>query len=286
MAIKKSLKISGIILTYNEEKHIKRSILSLKKITNEIIVIDSFSTDDTEKICKKINKVKFYKNKFINQSQQINWALKNINFSNKWIFRIDADEIITNELRSFMIKSFKKLSKKYQGFIFNRRVNFFGKKINFGSTSPHKTLRLWERKFGNIPIAHMDEQVYINGKVIYSNFDIIDHNLNSFKWWIDKHLDYAEREKKNYFSTIRKKNLLENYDQSKLNKKNKVYYYYKFPIFVRPFLLYFYCNIIKLGLFTGWQGFIFHLFQILFYRLYVDFLIFKDKLFFKNKKSA
>jgi len=284
--LKNKIKISCIILTFNEEKHIRRCISNLKNIFTEVIVVDSYSSDRTEKICKKYKNVKFFKNKFINQSHQLNWALKKINFSSDWIFRIDADEIITKELSDFLLNNFDELSKKYKAFLFNRKVNFLGKIINFGSTSPHKTLRLWKKKFGKIPIVHMDEQVYVKGKIKYLNYDLIDHNLNSFSWWIKKHLNYAQREKKNYFSLVEKENNLNYDDLSKISKKNKIFIYYKFPIFLRPVLLYFYCNIIKFGILSGWQGFIYHFFQIFLYRFYVDYLIFVDKFLFKNKKSA
>ena len=84
--------------TYNEEKHIKRCILSIKKFVKKIIIIDSFSTDKTIEIAKKF-KVKVYKHKFINQAKQINWALRKIKFQTSWILRIDADEYLTKELR-------------------------------------------------------------------------------------------------------------------------------------------------------------------------------------------
>ena len=86
-------KISAIILTYNEEIHIERCIKSLKNFVKEIIIIDSNSNDKTIEICKK-NHIRIYQNKFINQANQMNWALKNVNIKSKWIFRIDADEIV------------------------------------------------------------------------------------------------------------------------------------------------------------------------------------------------
>ena len=67
---------TAIILTHNEEIHIERCILSIKKFIKKIIIVDSFSTDKTIKIAKKYN-VKVYKKKFVNHSKQLNWALKN-----------------------------------------------------------------------------------------------------------------------------------------------------------------------------------------------------------------
>ena len=87
-----SIDITAIILTYNEERHIKRCILSIKKFVKKIIIVDSFSTDKTLEIAKKF-KVKIYKHKFINQAKQINWVLKTKKFHTNWILRIDADEL-------------------------------------------------------------------------------------------------------------------------------------------------------------------------------------------------
>ena len=67
-----SVKITGLILTFNEEIHIERCIKSMINTCNEIIVIDSFSTDQTLKICKRYKKVKIYKRKFLNHTNQMN----------------------------------------------------------------------------------------------------------------------------------------------------------------------------------------------------------------------
>ena len=88
--------ITAIILTYNEEKHIERCLLSIKDTAKRIIIIDSFSTDNTLNILKKHN-VEILQNKFINQAKQLNWALENVNIPTQWIFRIDADEFLSDK---------------------------------------------------------------------------------------------------------------------------------------------------------------------------------------------
>ena len=98
-----SLDLTAVILTYNEEKHIERCILSLKKIAKKIVIVDSYSKDKTIKVARKYN-VKIYKNKFLNHSQQVNWALSNIRFKTKWILRIDADEYLTIDLKKNLLK--------------------------------------------------------------------------------------------------------------------------------------------------------------------------------------
>lgn len=261
--------ISVIILTYNESLHIKRCINSVKKFVREVIVVDSYSTDRTLNICKK-QKVRIYQNKFKNQAIQMNWALKNINIKSKWIFRIDADELIDKD-SLIHIGNITKSIKNISGVIVKRKVKFLNKIINYGLTSPHKTLRIWKKGNGKYPALDVDEQVKVTGKVFVSDALIIDHNLKSFKWWIDKHKNYSNREAISFFKLKKKKKSFLSDDA--INKKNKYNIYYKTPILIRPFFLFIYSYFFKLGFLSGWQGLIYNLFQILWYRLLVDIMI-------------
>ena len=98
-----------IILTFNEEINIKKCLESIKDFANEIIIIDSFSTDKTKSICDGY-KVKFVQHKFENQSKQFNWALSNVNINSNWIMRLDADEEIDKNLAEEIKKNIKILN--------------------------------------------------------------------------------------------------------------------------------------------------------------------------------
>ena len=289
------LDITAIILTYNEEKHIERCILSLKKLAKKIIIVDSYSDDKTIKIAQKYN-VKIYKNKFLHQSQQVNWALSNIKFKTKWIFRIDADEYLTVDLKKNLINIFNKLNKNTSGIIVNRKVKFLNKEINFGGTSPHKTLRIWKTGHGRCENAFMDEQMIVKGKIIHIDGFLIDENLNPLSWWIKKHKRYAIREAINYYSKNRE--AIDYYSKSSdiinnqiiknkalINKSLKQNLYYKFPIFIRPIILFFYIFFLRLGFFTGWQGWIYCILQTLWFRFLVDLNILKINKLIKNNKN-
>ena len=139
--------ITAIILTYNEEKHIERCIFSIKHFVKRIVIIDSFSNDNTLNILKKYN-VEILQNKFINQSKQFNWGLENSNIKTDWILRIDADEILTKALVKKVFENLKNYSSNISGITVNRKLIFFGKNINFGGFFPHNTLRLWKNGKG------------------------------------------------------------------------------------------------------------------------------------------
>ena len=269
--------VTAIILTYNEEKHIKRCILSIRKFVKKIIIIDSYSNDKTIQIAKKY-KAKIYKHKFVNQSKQINWGIKNIKFTTKWLLRIDADEIFTDKLKDKLILKLNDNRKNYNGITINRKIRFLNKDINFGGVSPHKTLRIWRKNKGYCEDAWMDEQMLVKGQIAHINEDLIDHNLNNLSWWINKHKLYAIREAKNYLlnkNNIKKKTISS--DPSKINKYLKLKIYYNFPMYIRPFLLFIYNYFIKYGLLSGWQGLIFYSLQSFWYRMLVDINIAKQK---------
>jgi len=280
-----SLDITAIILTYNEEKHIKRCILSIKKFVKKIIIIDSFSTDKTIEIAKKF-KVKVYKHKFINQAKQINWALRKIKFQTSWILRIDADEYLTKELRKDVTTHINTLNSNYDGISFNRVIKFLNKEIHYGGTSPHKTLRIWKNRKGRCENAWMDEQIIVKGKIFHLNQNLIDENLNDLKWWKLKHRNYAKREAISFLHN--KKNKNKSKFKKKLKNVRKRKYlkekiYYKLPIFLRPLLFFLYSMIFKLGIITGWQGLVFYYYQTLWFRLLVDINIFKSSWLFIKK---
>ena len=269
--------ITAIILTYNEEKHIKRCILSIKKITKEIIVIDSYSNDKTLALCKKQN-IQVFTNSYKNHAQQLNWALKNINLKTKWIIRIDADEILENNFKKkfFQIKDIN----NYNALNILIEHNFLGNRIKHGGVYPQYQIRIWKRNEGIYDNKPMDEKLILtNPKIYTSDLRIIDYNLKGFYFWLKKHQLYANREA-NLYLLLKKKTLkIKNFDK-KLKEK---IFYYKFPIFLRPFLLFFYRYIIKKGFLDGFVGIKFNILQTLYYRFLVDCFIL-TKIVLNNKK--
>ena len=276
--------ITAIILTFNEEKHLERCILSINQFVKKIVVIDSFSSDKTISIANKYN-AEVLQNHFINQSKQLTWGLKNIKIKTDWILRIDADEFFTRQLKEKIMIELDNKNQNYDGITINRKIKFLKKKINFGGTSPHKTLRIWRTGKGYCEDAWIDEQIIVDGDVRHINEYLIDHNLNNLSWWLNKHKNYAIKEAINYLLTKDKSSDTKlSKDQSKRNKYYKVNIYYKFPMFIRPFFLFFYNYVIKLGFLSSWQGFIFYFFQVLWFRFLVDININQLKKMMKIQK--
>lgn len=137
------VKISAAIITFNEEKNIERCLISLKDIVDEIVVVDSLSTDKTYEICSKYN-VKFIKNPFPGHVEQKNKAMESTEFP--YVLSLDADEELTPELR----ESISKVKENWNsdGYYFNRLNNYCGHWIRHSGWYPDQKLRLWDKRKG------------------------------------------------------------------------------------------------------------------------------------------
>lgn len=285
----KKLSITCIILAYNEEVNIEKSIMSVIDLVEEVYVVDSFSTDKTLEIAEKYG-AKILQNKFVNYSYQYKWALKEIDFKTQWVMRLDADEYVTPGLKKKLANEITHLDKDITGIVVNRKIYFMKKWIKHGGMYPVELLRFWKVGKATIEERFMDEHVeLLEGKTLKIDEDIVDSNNKDFTWWMNKHNSYSNREALDYlnlkysiFSFDKQKGNLEN--QAK-NVRELKKIYYKMPIFLRPFIYYFYRVIFCLGFLDGLRGAIWHLFQGLFYRLLVDVKIYEIQLATGNDKS-
>ena len=151
-------KISVVVITLNEESNIGRCLDSVKEVADEIVVVDSFSTDNTEKIVKGKGG-KFIQNKFVDYVTQHNFADQQA--SNDHILTLDADEVLSEDL----VESIKNVKKywKHDGYSMNRMTNYCGKWIKYSGWYPDIKLRLYNRKKGK----------WI-GKKIHERFTLIE----------------------------------------------------------------------------------------------------------------
>jgi glycosyltransferase involved in cell wall biosynthesis len=133
-------KLSVVIITFNEERNIARCLSSVKEIADDIVVVDSGSTDRTEEICKSF-KVNFISKPWSGYSGQKNFANEKACYD--WILSIDADEELSPEL----IRSIKEVKNKNEISFYkiNRLTNYCGKWIKHGGWYPDVKLRIFDR---------------------------------------------------------------------------------------------------------------------------------------------
>ena len=226
--------LTTIILTYNEELHIERCLNSISKVSSQIIIIDSFSNDNTLKIAKNFNS-EIYQHKFLTQSDQLIWALDNCKINSEWILRLDADEYLTNSLVIEITNNLHQLKKDITGIFLKRRLYFMGKWIKHGGYYPTYILRIWKKNIGYIEAKNMDEHIKLKyGQTYTFKNDFIDENLSGLSTWSIKHINYAQRETLDFYNNIN------NITRKKL--------YYQIPIFLRSFVFFIYRYFSKLNI--------------------------------------
>lgn len=151
--------ISATIITLNEADNISRAIKSLNGLANEIIVVDSGSTDKTLAIAKSLD-AKVYIRKFDNFANYKNWAASKTR--GDWILSLDADEIISEELAEEIKEAVK--SDEYAGYLIPRRNFILGKEIKYSRWSPDQHIWLWKKDAGRW-VGNVHEEVVVLGKV-------------------------------------------------------------------------------------------------------------------------
>lgn len=135
--------LSVVIITFNEERNIRRCLESVKDIADEIVVIDSFSTDATEKICSEFN-AKFHRHAFDGYIEQKNRALEYAAFP--YVLSLDADEGLDETLQQTVREAKKNFS--FDAYSMNRLNNYCGKWIYHTGWYPDKKIRLFNKTKG------------------------------------------------------------------------------------------------------------------------------------------
>lgn len=134
------LKLSGVIITFNEERNIERCLQSLVPVVDEIVVVDSHSTDRTKSICNKFN-VRFIEQKFLGYIEQKNYALDQTKFNH--VVSLDGDEALSEDLQQSILNL--KSNWQFDGYYANRFNNFCGQWIKYSDWYPNKKLRVFDK---------------------------------------------------------------------------------------------------------------------------------------------
>lgn len=135
--------LSGVIITFNEEQKIVATLEALSRVVEEIVIVDSFSTDKTPELCVRFPKVRFYQRAFTNYGDQKQYAIDLA--SNDWIISVDADEVISEELTQSIVNQ-KEILDSNCTYAFRRLDNFCGKWLYSGGFFPAYKERIINRK--------------------------------------------------------------------------------------------------------------------------------------------
>jgi len=203
-------KISATIIVFNEAKNLKACLKTLENIVDEIILVDSFSTDETVAIAQQFNCF-IFKNKFINYKDQKNFADGKANY--KWILNIDADERLSYELQKSILQLKTKNNINAGAFKMNR-LNYIGETaIKCCGWYPDKKIRLYQKhktKWAGGPI-HEYPKVEKGTQIETLKGDLIHYSYKSKTDFTDRQKKYAKAIAKYRFYEGKKTNLFKIY---------------------------------------------------------------------------
>jgi Glycosyltransferases involved in cell wall biogenesis len=198
-------KVSAIIITYNEEAIIGKTLQKLWWC-DEIIVIDSGSTDKTRAICEELGCSVIY-HLFEGFGEQKKYGVSKA--KNDWILCIDADEVLTDELIEEIRSEISKDQLPYSGYTIPRNLVFMNKVFNYGKESKACITRLFNKKHGNWDGAVVHEKLILNGPVKQLNNKILHYSYNDYSQLLSKINLYSTLgAKKMHIKGIRKNKLL------------------------------------------------------------------------------
>ncbi len=227
------MKLSVAIITFNEERIIEKNLNIIQDLADEIVIIDSFSTDCTEKICKKFSKVKFIKHQFQGFGKQKNFAIEQC--SGDWIFFPDADEIPDEELKQSIINTVSQQNPEFS--VYNIEFNniFLGKALKYGGWGNTKRERLFKKNAGRYSEDIVHECFItsnpigkLKGKLNHYTYKDIHHHI----------------EKSNKYTSMMAEKMYKN------GKRSTV-----FKILFNPFYQFIKSYIIRLGFLDGLVGY-------------------------------
>jgi len=185
------IQLSVVIITFNEERNIGRCLDAIREIADDIVVVDSFSTDKTEMICREKG-ARFVQHKFDGHIEQKNWAITQAKFPH--ILSLDADEAPDEELKKeiLKVKLSRDFGRKFDGYEMNRLTNYCGKWIRHSGWYPDTKLRLWDSrkgKWGGINPHDKYELTDASAKTFHLKGNILHYSY----YTIEEHYKQAEK---------------------------------------------------------------------------------------------
>jgi glycosyltransferase involved in cell wall biosynthesis len=267
--------LTTVILTFNEAVHIARAIACARAFSTEVLVVDSYSTDATVAIARRMG-ARVVQNAWSSHARQCRFALEDCGIATEWVLRLDADEVIGPDLATRILAVVPTLPLTITGVVLNRRHRFMGRWIRHGGRYPMHLLRCWRHGLAEVEDRWMDEHVRLLGgrsvKIAGAFTDACERDLAFFT---AKHNGYATREAVEVLA--RRYDLLPARSasgpavrQARVKRWLKHNLYERLPLGVAPLAYFLHRYIVRLGFLDGRAGLVYHLLQGFWYRLLVQ----------------
>lgn len=274
------MKPSVVVLAYNSIDTIAETLALAQQISDDLHVVDSFSTDETVALSKQYG-AQVIQHAFASYGAQRNWAIDHLTLKYPWQLHLDADERLTPEL----IASIKALpeSPEQSGFLIARLVKFLGRVMRHGGMSPTWHLRLFRNGVGRCEERKYDQHFYLlQGLTGQLDGHMIDEIRMSLSEWTARHNRWADAEVEEQTAAREDARTRQQISPrlwgGPIERKRYLRGLYNdAPLFVRPYALFVYRYLLRLGILDGWEGFIFWTLQTFWFRFLIDAKLFEHR---------
>lgn len=262
---------TAIIMTKNEEKNIVDCLKSMKGFAKRCVVIDCGSTDKTVELAKA-NGADVYIHEFEYYAKQFNWGLDNTGIDTEWVIRLDADERFPKKLCDELEQLIREnADKPMNGIMIQADLYFMNRCLKHGGRKKCKMM-LFKRACGRIEDRRRDAHSVISeGFTVDAKNRFLHYDFKDLDTFIKRYNWYATREMQDYIDFTRGVTQEEVAGSAiKKTRYKKFGVYYKFPKFIRCWLLFIYVYIFRLGFLDGKAGLMYAYFDTYWYRFLVD----------------
>ncbi len=262
--------VSVVILTFNSEATIGATLQSLAGLTNDVHVVDSGSTDNTHDIVAASG-AQLVHHPFENYGSQRNWAIANLPLRHEWQLHLDADERLTPELKAEIATLLvAPVDSAISGFYVPRLVHFHERPLRHGGMYPIYHMRLFRTGKGRCEDRKYDQHFFVEGGTRNLTHPMIDDIRLSLTEWTARHNRWADAEVDEILNPGGDGVIQGGSGDPVAEKRRARGWYYRAPLFLRAFLLFFYRYVVKRGFLDGKEGLIFYVLQTLWFRFLID----------------
>lgn len=262
--------ISVVVLTFNSESTIERTVRSASRISDDIHVVDSYSTDKTLELLVTLPVITV-QHPFENYGAQRNWAIDNLPLRHAWQLHLDADEFLSDELVVEINLLKESLPADVDGFLIPRKVCFLGRMLEHGGLYPKWHMRLFRAGKARCEIRRYDQHFVLGGQSRRLRHPMIDDHRMLLSEWTARHNRWADMEVEELFSPQIEGVIHGSFSGGEIERKRAWRRaYYRLPRFARAFALFFYSYFVRLGFLDGIPGLIYITLQVFWYRFLID----------------
>lgn len=281
--------LSVIVLTLDEEANLPACLDSVVTLGADLYVVDSGSTDATLEVASDRGAQTFV-HRFENYAAQRNWAFDHLPIRTPWILCLDADERLTPELAEEIDQVLTQDDPRFAGHMLRRRTVFMGRWLRFGGQYPAYHLRLFRTGRGRCEQRLYDQHFIVQGPVGALRHDYIDILTDSLTKWVERHNRWASLEAEELLrrTPAAADVVPPRWTGSPIERRRflRMSLYNRLPLFIRPFLLWLFDYVLRLGFLDRGPGLIFHTLQRFWFRFLIDAKIYEVRRLSKQRKPG